>query len=173
MNLEKPANRFVKDGSTGALIALIPFLLLFLLIQEFVIEFMFIDEPPFLGPIPLTMLATFVGTGIGIRFLDSVTSRWGWIKPIFAISVSSFITFIMLVLPIKTAWGGQGNIIRFNAAELARFITLCAAGGFMLASLIGVIFNPATRIFKLVIGSLPGLVIGIGFAILLILMGGQ
>ena len=83
MNPKNSLSQFVKDG----LVSLIPFGIL-LVIR--------ISYAGGLGVVFFVMLIGFLSLGIGGRYLDGITTRWSWVKPLLIISGITWITDLIL-----------------------------------------------------------------------------
>jgi len=152
--------QFIKDGLIGVVITLIP-IVIWIVIRKFQVSFedmrgyigfLFFGQ----GPMRVVMLIGFISAGIGGRFLENITSRRSWIKPILIIAVIAWIIGVLL---------SQILFIEFDFFDwyvLGITLEITALGaiiGFIIAGLAGVIFNPTKRLFRIIIGAIASTVV--------------
>jgi len=95
MNLKSSLWRFVKDGLVGGGVTLIPFAIWTVgMISQWGVPDDFWGSLGF--QLFLVGLIGFFSLGIGGRYLDSITTRWSWIKPLLIISIIPWITGVVL-----------------------------------------------------------------------------
>lgn len=164
--------QFVKDGFMGVagvlVISIATLTCLFLINRPDNIEslfeqigWLFFFKDSTVSPMPFVMLLGFINLGIGGRFLENIPTRWGWLKPILLISIISWVTGIgMFLIILGDAWGWDWEFIRVLSAF--------SGVGFFIAGLLGIIFNPAGRLYKFIIGTMAGIGAGYAFGIVLL-----
>jgi len=164
VNPKKSLWQFVKDGLVGIAVTLIlsgvltPIIIKkmyfvgdidwFDSVTDLIAE-MFFFPHSIISPMPFVILMGFISMGIGGRFLENITSRWSWIKPILIISIVSVLMGIVLIPTLESEWDWK----------TVPFMGIVAGIGFLIASLAGVIFNPTKRLFRLIIGSIASMVV--------------
>jgi len=169
VNPKKPLWKFVKDGLVGVAVTLILFGVLTPIIMYFVgnldysvtdlVAEMFLFPHSIISPMPFVILMGFISMGIGGQFLENITSRWSWLKPILIISIVSMLMGIVLIPTLEGEWDWK----------TVPFMGIVAGIGFLIASLAGVIFNPTKRLFRLIVGSIASMIIAyiVAFTIVL------
>lgn len=118
----------------------------------------------YISPMPAVILIGFIGTGIGGKLLENVTTRWSWIKPALIISVVSWLIGYVYFTTLGNS--APNTLWKSTEANIAvAVISICVGG--LIASIAGILFNPTKRLFRLVIGSVASIVVGylIGFMI--------
>ena len=119
-----------------------------------------------LGPMPIIILTAFISVGLVGRFLETNPSEKNWIM------------FVVKILSISF-WVGFGLSVIYGIFSHILYIIyfgFVGALGAMFAFLIGilgrVIFNPQKRLYKIIIGAIPSVLIGysIGFLILILIV---
>jgi len=186
MNAKNSLWQFVKDGLLVVLVVLIVFVIITLLgwrmfvgygvvsgygVTDFLGFFSFVFLPElsgggrFLSPMPFVILMAFIGVGIGGRFLETITFRKNWIIPVLIISVTTWLAGLaMIVMLFGFGWGW--NFIM----DIGGFIGTGAGIGFLIASVLGVIFNPNKRLYKIIIGAIASAISGYGVGLLIIFL---
>jgi len=158
--MDNSFRQFIKDGLVGvvvALIVLVPFSLLVLDFLEALIV-----------PMELVLIVAFIGSGIGGRYFENVSSRKDWIRPAFLITlISGVITCALGYILLLVVWGdGWLNMDDLFLWQYLLFSGGFVAGiGFISSCLIGVIFNPITRVRKILIGAIGSTITGFGMAL--------
>ena len=168
MNSKTSLWQFATDGLVGAVAATVGFGILWVSLGSkiglfsiqgpFITELfhfyvlMFSFQNPFISPMSSVLLIGFISMGMGGRFLESITSRWSWIKPVLIISTISWMIGIVLFA------------ILYNLIDsgIVAIVSVSAISGFLIASLAGMIFNPAKRFIRLIIGAVASTVVGCG-----------
>jgi hypothetical protein len=174
MNPKNSLWQFIKDGLVGVAIGLIP-IGIFMGIRLFNGFFsdvgaLFFFPNPIISPMSFVFLIGFISMGIGGRFLENITSRWSWIKPILIIAVIAWTIGILL---------SQILFIEFDFFDwivlgITLGITALGAGaGFIIAGLAGVIFNPTKRLFRIIIGAIASTVVSYAVVFWIVLFSSQ
>lgn len=118
-----------------------------------------------LGPMPYVFLVSFVGVGLGGRFLDLNPARENWMMFI-AITISA--SFWMAI-------GLSALYLLFLGITLIRYFVIWSLLGVVFAmficALVEIIIRPQKRLHKIIVGATSSALIGyIGGYILLILI---
>jgi len=207
MNAKNPLRRFVNDGLVGTAVVIIIFGILVSSIliggmptlngatgdaptfadqMVIVLSFLFLMFPMgefFVNPMPFIMLIAFIGSGVSGRFIDNITARRGWIKPMVIVSLTSWLAggvllavlfFLTLIFlrRISPAFDAQSFLIGFYYVTRAILIWggFGVIAGLVLGCLAGLIFNPGRRLYKIIIVSVSIAFVGLanGFGLILI-----
>lgn len=127
----------------------------------------------FNSPMPLVILTTFLALGSSGRFLESVTSRASWIKPIIIVVVRSYLVGVALwpifLVVIVRFWIGSNDTIDDSTILPLFYGAIGAILGLLIGCLAGFFLNPSKRLFRIAIGAVASICVAyiIGAGILL------
>jgi hypothetical protein len=167
MNANRSARQFILDGLLG----LSTTMLLFLLdVVTWGMVTPALDVFPHL--IFITIIASFLGTGLGTHLLANVSSRAGWLISLFGVSLISWLVTMGSIIVYITLYSEP----RFRNDELYLLPTYAVSSasgagiGFVITSLVGVIFQPTRRYAKVFMCGMITAFTGYVFALLYILI---
>ena len=183
--------QFIKDGLVGLIVALV---ILGIVITIYVsvqtppgevltltqiikgdLRIMFAILPQgnsFVNPMPFVLLIAFVISGFSGRFVENIVSRKSWLQPMIIVSLTSWligggvlgllsvVTFFLLHRFTPEYFSGALSYIIFTGVW-------SATAGFAIGYLIGVIFNPSRRLYKILIVSISIALINIANGVIL------
>lgn len=127
----------------------------------------------FNSPMPLVILTTFLALGSSGRSLENVPSRAYWIKPIIIVVTRSWLASIVLwpvfLVMIVRLWIGSNDAIDQSASIPLLFGAIGGILGLLIGYGLGLIFNPVSRFFRIMIGAIASICVtyAVGAGILL------
>jgi len=202
--------QFVKDGLVGVAVVIIIFGILIIRISSMgmptlngqpdnaltlsryvviVLSYLFLTSPMgagFINPMPFVLLIVFIGCGLSGPFIEGITSRKGWIKPMIIINLISWLEggILFIILFLLTAVLQRGTSVEFDMQSFLKRIydvtraVLSTSGfgaiaGLVIGCLAGLIFNPGRRLNKIIIVSVSIALVSLANGIGLILIQGR
>jgi hypothetical protein len=168
MNINHFLRQFILDGLLG-----LGSLVLFVLLSNVVT----LNSPAsaldiFPHLLFIMTITSFLGTGFGTRLLANVSSRTSWLVSLFAVSSISWLVAMASIIDYIALFSEP----RYRDYELYLLPTYAAASafgagiGFVIAGLIGLLFQPTHRYAKRFISGMITALIGYAFALFYVII---
>jgi len=195
MNTNISLRKFIVDGLVGVAVVLIIFVVLGIIeslslgrppgayrsadfsvayiINDFLPKSFFVEMyggKRILGPIPFAILTTFIGVGIGGPFLETITSRKDWGRPLLKTSGISFLAGLGLFVIYGILLGTDLLLILLLILIGGIGLGFGLVFGILIGGLVGAVFNPHKRLYKIMIGAVSSAMVGLGGTLGLILL---
>ena len=183
MKANNSLRQFVKDGLLGVAVALInPVILIGIFLFQSGLSPDNINIGALVVVLGILMLIavlpTFIGTGIGGRLLENISSRSSWAKPMIILGAVSSLAWVILYaiffavvyyifhetfMMCTTGGYNPAYANRIFAFSMESVLVVGVIGWFvgsLIGFLCGVIINPSKRQYRIIIGAVPGTLVG-------------
>ena len=164
MNVNQSVRQFFLDGLFGLGITVV----LFLLMNVCAAGLAFYLFSPLIS---VTIITSFLGTGLGTPLLANVSSRASWLISLFGVSLISWLVSVGSIIAYITLFvqPGYRNSELHSLPVYAAYSAFGAGIGFAIAGLIGLIFQPVRWESKAFLSSMINAFTGYVFPILYVL----